>query len=110
MENREMSVEEMIAAGCPWEQIQARITKLQKEQKEKESAAKAQAQRAELKAAQIKVAKDKFVASFADWMIAEGLLEESDKAEFSQVIEETSVGLMEKLKMEYVIASMLLGK
>ena len=33
---KKMTIEEMIAAGMPWEQIKSRINELQREQKEKE--------------------------------------------------------------------------
>lgn len=72
---RKMTVEEMIVAGAPWEQIQARIEELQHEQKMKEEAAA----RAQVRDVQAAAARERFVVACVDWMVAEGIVEDDSE-------------------------------
>ena len=89
MEKRTLTIEEMIAAGASWADISTRVKEMQREheakKKAEEAAAKAKAKKREAAA----VARERFVAAFADWGIAIGLVAEEDKTEFMDSIDET---------------------
>ena len=71
-----MTIEEMIAAGVPWEQIKARINELQKEQKAKKAAEEA-AKRAN---AEEEIATQRLALATKDWALATGIVESNEEA------------------------------
>lgn len=96
-----MTVEEMIAAGAPWEQIKARINELQREQKAKKAAEEA-AKKANIDE---EIATKRLAATAMDWARATGILEtEKDIEEFGKVIvtslKETAKEIREMKKFE----------
>lgn len=98
-----MTIEEMIAAGMPWDQIKARINELQKEQKEKEAAEAAARMRQVNKAQEVKAARERFVNAFLDWLIVEGVVKPEDREEFGEMVAETCDNLMAEMKQTIVM-------
>lgn len=92
--NRNMTIEEMIAAGKPWDQIKARINELQAEQERKEKMA------AEIaaKEKQRETVKDRFVTALIDWMIIENVISPSDAPAIKKMAEMTCDSLIKDLK------------
>jgi hypothetical protein len=85
---RTLTIEDMIKQGASWSEIIARIGDLQKVEAERKAAAeKAEREKAK-KAKSIEVARQRFIAAFADWMIATGVLPEQEKEEFCAVVSE----------------------
>lgn len=99
---KKMTIEEMIAAGMPWEQIKARINELQREQKEKEAAAAARIHQAN-KAQEVRTARERFVNAFLDWLIVEGVVKPEDRKEFGEIVAETCDNLMAEMKQTIVM-------
>ena len=93
-----MTIEEMIAAGVPWDKIKARINQLQKEQKEKERMKAAEAAIQAQKAQEVVIARDRFVNAFIDWLIIEDAITEAERAEFTPLIVETCDNLAMELR------------
>lgn len=106
---KKMTIEEMIAAGMPWDQIKARINELQREQKEKEAAEAAARMRQANKAQEVKTARERFINAFLDWMIVEQVLVPEDREEFGEMIGKTCDGLMAEMKQVMIIEAMLKG-
>lgn len=106
---KKMTIEEMIAAGMPWDQIKARINELQREQKEKEAAEAAARMRQANKAQEVKAARERFVNAFLDWLIVEGVVRPEDREEFGEMVAETCDGLMAEMKQVMIIEAMLKG-
>jgi leucyl aminopeptidase (aminopeptidase T) len=104
-----MTIEEMIAAGMPWDQIKARINELQREQKEKEAAEAAAKMRQVNKAQEVKAARERFINAFLDWVIVEGVIPSEDREAFGEMVEETCDGLMAEMKQVMIIEAMLKG-
>ena len=100
---KKMTIEEMIAAGMPWEQIKARINELQREQKEKEAAEAAAKMRQMNKAQEVKTARERFVNAVLDWLIAEGIVKPEDREVFGKMVEETCDNLMAEMKQTIVM-------
>ena len=100
---KKMTIEEMIAAGMPWEQIKARINELQREQKEKEAAEEAAKMRQANKAQEAEAARERFINAFLDWMIVEGVVQPEDRKEFGEVVIETCDNLMAEIKQTIVM-------
>ena len=107
--NRKMTIEEMIAAGMPWDQIKARINELQREQKEKEAAEAAAQMKQAAQNQEAQAARERFINAFLDWMIAEKVLKPEDRDEFGAMVAETSDQLMTEMKQVMVIEAMLRG-
>lgn len=99
-----MTIDQMIAAGLPWEQIKARINELQKEQVKKEKAAAAlKKEEAEkrAKAQEKEIARQRLVAEFVNYLTLEGTIESDEEAEFMiGVLNESIVDLVESIKAE----------
>jgi len=72
----DMTIEEMIAAGAPWEQIKAHINELQRAQKAKKAAEEA-AKRAN---AEEQIATERLAAATMDWALATGVAESKEEA------------------------------
>ena len=106
---KKMTIEEMIAAGMPWDQIKARINELQREQKEKEAAEAAARMRQANKAQEVKAARERFVNAFLDWLIVEGVIQPEDREVFGEMVEETCDGLITEMKQTIVLKAMLKG-
>lgn len=100
---KKMTIEEMIAAGMPWDQIKARINELQREQKEKEAAEAAARMRQVNKAQEVKTARERFVNAFLDWLIVEGVVKPKDREEFGEMVAETCDNLMAEMKQTIVM-------
>ena len=100
---KKMTIEEMIAAGMPWDQIKARINELQKEQKEKEAAEAAAKMRQANKAQEVKTARERFINAFIDWLIVEGVVKPEDREGFSEMLGETCDNLMAEMKQTIVM-------
>lgn len=97
-----MTIEEMIAANAPWDQIRARINELQREQKRKEMEAAKQAEKAQEAA----VARDRFINAFIDWLIVEGVLTEADRTEFSPIVIEACEDIVMELRQIKMLTKM----
>lgn len=98
-----MTIEEMIAAGMPWDQIKSRINELQKEQKEKAVAeAAAKMQQAKQKQ-ESEIARNRFVNAFLDWLIVEKVVKPEDREEFGEMVAETCDNLMAEMKQTIVM-------
>ena len=99
-----MTIDQMIAAGLPWEQIKARINELQKEQVKKEKAAAALKKEEAEKRAKTKekeIARQRLVAEFVNYLILEGAVNEGEEAQFMiNVINESIVDLVDSIKAE----------
>ena len=100
---KKMTIEEMIAAGMPGEQIKSRINELQREQKEKEAAEAAARMRQTNKAQEVKAARERFINAFLDWMIVEGVVQPEDREEFGEMVGETCDNLMAEIKQTIVM-------
>lgn len=97
-----MTIEEMIAANAPWDQIRARINELQREQKRKEMEAAKQAEKAQEAA----VARDRFINAFIDWLIIEEVLTEADRTEFSPIVIEACDDIVMELRQIKMLAKL----
>ena len=95
---KKMTIEEMIAAGMPWEQIKSRINELQREQKEKEEKKVA----AQAKAMQVDAAKERLAVAFVDYMAAEGLPVD-DRAEMVEHIKGTVDELSAQIRQAIIM-------
>ena len=104
---RNMTIEEMIAAGMPWDQIKARINELQREQKEREAAEAAAKMRQVNKAQEVKAARERFVNAFLDWLIVEGVAKPENREEYGEMVAETCDNLMAEMKQVMVLEAML---
>lgn len=89
-EKREMSVDEMIAAGLPWKQISERITQLQKEQKEKEKQRKDAAAR--MQADKVQKLENEIADKLYQWLTEKGYFQniptEMQTAAFKKDVQE----------------------
>lgn len=103
---KKMTIEEMIAANVPWEQIKARINELQREQKEKEVAEAAAKMRQMNKAQEVKTARERFINAFLDWLIVEGVIQPEDREEFGEMVGETCDNLMAEMKQVMVLEAL----
>ena len=102
-DNKNMTIEEMIAAGASWNDLTARVKALQKEQAEKEKAERiAQEQRAKRNEA-ISIARSRLIAAIADWLIAEGLIDAEERDDFIHDIIPTINELAEETKAMFVL-------
>ena len=102
-DNKNMTIEEMIAAGASWGEISARVKALQKEQAEKEKAERmAQEQKAKRHEA-ISIARSRLIAAIADWLIAEGLIDAEERDDFIKDIIPTINALAEETKAMFVL-------
>ena len=81
---RTLTIEDMIKQGASWKDIEARVKEIQLEEAARKAAAeKAKKEKERAKKAQtIEVARKRFIAAFADLMIATGTLPEQEKEEF----------------------------
>lgn len=104
---KKMTIEEMIAAGMPWDQIKARINELQREQKEKEAAEAAARMRQVNKAQEVKTARERFVHAFLDWLVVEGVVQPEDCEEFGEMVAKTCDNLMAEMKQVMALEAML---
>lgn len=99
-----MTIDQMIAAGLPWEQIKARINELQKEQVKKEKAAAALKKEEAEKRAKVQekeIARQRLVAEFVNYLTLEGVIESDEEAQFMiGVINESIVDLVQSIKAE----------
>lgn len=99
-----MTIDQMIAAGLPWEQIKARINELQKEQVKKEKAAAAlKKEEAEkrAKAQEKEIARQRLVAEFVNYLALEGTIESDEEAKFMvDAVNESIVDLVQSIKAE----------
>ena len=103
---KKMTIEEMIAAGMPWEQIKSRINELQREQKEKEAAEEAARMRQMNKVQEAEAARERFINAFLDWMIVEGVVQPEDRKEFGEMVTETCDNLMAEIKQTIVMEAL----
>lgn len=85
---REMTIEEMIAAGTPWEKVKARIIELQRIQKEKEKMA-AEAAALEKKKSTINadVARERAKRGVFDMLLAMELVEPDDRESIDEYLD-----------------------
>jgi DNA-binding transcriptional MerR regulator len=100
-----MTIDQMIAAGLPWEQIKARINELQKEQVKKEKAAAAllKAEEAEKRAKtqEKEIARQRLVAEFVNYLTLEGVIDSEEEAKFMVgVVNESIVDLVQSIRAE----------
>lgn len=104
-DNKNMTIEEMIAAGATWGEISARVRDLQREKAEKERAERmAQEQKAKRHEA-ISIARSRLIAAIADWLIAEGLIDAEERDDFIKDIVPTVNALAEETKAMFVLDS-----
>lgn len=80
--NRTLTIEDMIKQGASWAEISTRVKELQAEEAERKAAAEKAEREKARKAHTIEAARQRFIAAFADWMIAVGVLPEQEKEEF----------------------------
>lgn len=101
--NKNMTIEEMIAAGATWSEISARVRDLQRERAEKERAEKmAQEQRIKRNET-ISIARGRLIAAIADWLIAEGIVKAEERDDFISDITPTVNSLAEETKAMFVL-------
>lgn len=79
---RTLTIEDMIKQGASWSEISARVKELQTEEAERKAAIRKAEKEKAKKAQTIEAARKRFIAAFADWMIATGVLPEQEKEEF----------------------------
>lgn len=88
------SIEEMIMSGASWVDIKSRIDEIQAEKEKKDAEMKAKAETR----AQCEKKKANFVAAFVDWLIAEGVITEAEKEQFTQLVNKESSQLIQEAK------------
>ena len=107
MNERTLTIEEMIANGATWAEIAARVKAMQKEQAEKKRAEEvARAERAK-KAEAAKVAKERLVQAFVDWGMAEGFVPREDREEFAAEIEEAVENITTDMRHAMILRKIL---
>ena len=84
---REMTIEEMIAAGTPWEKVKARIIELQRIQKEKEKMAAEAAALEKKKSAITDVARKRAKHRVFDMLLAMELVEPDDRESIDEYLD-----------------------
>lgn len=89
-----MTIDQMIAAGLPWDQIKARINQLQAEQKE--IARKAAAEK--VKRQETDAAKARMVQAVIDYFLAEGIINDKEVDFMSGMVEELTDELVMEVK------------
>lgn len=89
-----MTIDQMIAAGLPWDQIKARINQLQAEQKE--IARKAAAEK--VKRQETDAAKARMVQAVTDYFLAEGIINDKEVDFMSGMVEELTDELVMEVK------------
>ena len=92
-----MTIDQMIAAGMPWDQIKARINQLQAEQKE--IAKKAAAEK--VKKQEIEAARARMVQAVIDYFLAEGIINEKEIDFMSNMVEELTDELVVEVKSNF---------
>ena len=92
-----MTIDQMIAAGMPWDQIKARINQLQAEQKE--IARKAAAEK--VKKQEIEAARARMVQAVIDYFLAEGIINEKEIDFMSNMVEELTDELVVEVKSNF---------
>ena len=90
-----MTIDQMIAAGAPWDQIKARINQLQAEQKE---IARKAAAAEQLKKQEIEAARARMVQAVIDYFLAEGIINEKEVDFMSNIVEELTDELVVEVK------------
>lgn len=86
------SIEEMIMSGASWVDIKSRIDEIQAEKEKREAEAKAETK------AQCKEKKANFIAAFVDWLIAEDVITEAEREQFTQLVNKESSTLIQEAK------------
>lgn len=84
---REMTIEEMIAAGTPWEKVKARIIELQRIQKEKEKMAAEAAALEKEKSAITDIARKRAKRRVFDMLLTMGLVEPDDRESIDEYLD-----------------------
>ena len=107
MNERTLTIEEMIANGASWAEITAAVREIQKQvderRKAEEKAKKEKARRAEAASA----ARERMVQAFVDWGIAEGFVPKEDKEEFAAEIAETVENITTDMRHAFIIKKIL---
>lgn len=103
MEKRTLTIEEMIKLGASWKEIEARVKAIQKEEEERKAAERAKARAEAKKREAAAVARERLVAAFADWGIAEGFITEEGKEDFMGFIDEAINDTLEDLRYAMMI-------
>lgn len=88
------SIEEMIMSGASWVDIKSRIDEIQAEKEKKDAEAEAKAKTK----AQCKEKKANFIAAFVDWLIAEDVITEAEREQFTQLVDKESSTLIQEVK------------
>ena len=106
MEKRTLTIEEMIADGASWADITTRVKEMQREHEAKKKAEEA-AEKARAKKAEIAVAaRERLVAAFVDWGIAEGFIPETARDEFLAEVAETINALIPEMRQAIVLKAL----
>jgi len=108
--NKNMTIEEMIAAGASWSDISARVRDLQRERAEKERAEKMAQEQAAKKNETIAIARGRLIAAIADWVIAEGMVEPEERDGLINDITPIVNGIAEETKAMFVFDSIFKRK
>lgn len=107
-ENKNMTIEEMIAAGATWGDISTRVRELQREQAERAEKERAEKMAQEQKAKRneaISIARGRLIVAIADWVIAEGMVEPEGKDGLINDITPIVNGIAEETKAMFVFDS-----
>ena len=103
MNERTLTIEEMIANGATWAEIAARVKTMQKEHEAKKKAEAKEKEAAIARERAAAVARERLVTAFADWGIAEGFVAEEGKEGFMGFIDEAIDDMLEEMRQIMVI-------
>ena len=104
---RTLTIEEMIKNGASWQEISARVKELQNEEAARKAEERKRQLEQEQKARKVNVAKERMVAAFADWCVAEGFMKEEDRQEFIAEVGESVEAIANELKQAYIFQALL---
>ena len=103
MNERTLTIEEMIAAGASWADISTRVKEMQREHETKKRAEAKEKEAAIARERAAAVARERLVAAFADWGIAEGFIAEENKEGFKGLIDEAVDDMLAKMQQIMMI-------
>ena len=107
MNERTLTIEEMIANGASWAEISARVKEMQKKHEAKKRAEVKEKEAAIARERAAAVAKERLVQAFVDWGMAEGFVPREDREEFAAEIEEAVENITTDMRHALVLRKLL---
>lgn len=107
MNERTLTIEEMIANGASWAEITAAVREIQKQVDERRKAEEKAKKEKARKAEATKVAKERLVQAFVDWAVAEDFVSREEREEFAAEMAETVENVTTDMRHAFILKKIL---